>query len=159
MRNGTYPLIFQGMIYNTSPAVSHWSCSFYLDALWDGKWVAVQLLFCVMLLPGFVSVHVVHQYCSSNKKSHSILIATHVFPWSMLTSLSVDKILLPNANRFTNFRGLPLNMEMAPFCWKYINSVLLMFTLRLMPSVFCSYLRSWDSSWIGVFTKNDGSLA
>ena len=71
--NVTYEFIF------TSPAVSSVSCLSYLDSFRDGGLVAVQLLFCGMLLPGFVpyslvqflsslfsirlvSVHVVHPY-------------------------------------------------------------------------------------------------
>ena len=38
------------------PAESHISCSSYLDGFWDGRWVAVQLLFGGMLLPGFVDI-------------------------------------------------------------------------------------------------------
>ena len=37
-----------------SPTMPWISCSSYLDALlWDGWWVADQLLFCGVLLPGF----------------------------------------------------------------------------------------------------------
>ena len=38
--------------------VCHWfsctSCSSYLNSLWDGRQVAVELLFCRVLLPGFL---------------------------------------------------------------------------------------------------------
>ena len=72
------------------------------------------------------------------KKSHFILsnwsnfhitdnlsIVFHAFTSHMLTSLSVDEILLPRyENWSTNFRGLPLRVEMAPSCLKYKYSVL-----------------------------------
>ena len=42
-------------------------------------------------------------------------IAVHTLPACMLTSLSVDEILLPrDMNGSTNFKGLPFNEEMAP---------------------------------------------
>ena len=75
----------------------------------------------------FVCIHVVHPYNSTDtatawKKSHFILldqsdlhmianmsIAFHAFVRLILTSLSVDEILLPRyMNWSTNFRGLPL---------------------------------------------------
>ena len=43
-----------------------------------------------------------------------LLIAVDAFPMSMRTPLSVDEILLPRYVReSTNFRSLPLKMEMA----------------------------------------------
>ena len=40
-------------------------------------------------------------------------IAVHAFLTCLLTSLSVDKILLPRyVNLFTNFKGSPFNVEM-----------------------------------------------
>ena len=38
----------------TSPEVSHRSCSSNMDGFRDGQWMAVQLLFCGVLPPGFV---------------------------------------------------------------------------------------------------------
>ena len=45
----------------------------------------------------------------------NLLITVHAFAWNMLTSLSVDEILLPRyVNLSTNFSGLLLIMEMTP---------------------------------------------
>ena len=58
----------------------------------------------------------------------NLSIAVHAFPMHMLTSLSVDEILLLRCvNRSTNFRGLPLKVEMAPHL-KHMNYVLFVFT-------------------------------
>ena len=93
----------------------------------------------------FVRVQVVHP-CSSTdtatalKKSHFILleksgfyiinnlsIAVHIYPVNMLISLSADEVLLLRyINWSTNFRGLPLKVEMAP-CLKHMNFVLSLF--------------------------------
>ena len=75
-------------------------------------------------------VHIVHPYSKTHtstswKKYRFILsdrsdidmmwIAVHTITWRMLTSLSVDEIFsLKYVNRFTNFRGLPFKVEMAP---------------------------------------------
>ena len=75
------------------------------------------------------------------KKSHFILldksdfhmienlsIASYAFARCMLTSLSVDKMLLLRyMNWSTNFRDSPLT-EMSPFCLKHVYSVLFVFT-------------------------------
>ena len=81
-----------------------------------------------------LSVQVVHPYSSTDtatvwKKSHYILssewsdfyildnlsVEVHAFPMRMLISFSVDEILqLRYVNWFTNFRGLPLEVEKAP---------------------------------------------
>ena len=72
----------------------------------------------------FISIHVVHPYSSIDtttawKKTHSILsdrsvflmiddllIAVHTFTNQILTSLSLDEMLLPRyMNLSTNFRG------------------------------------------------------
>ena len=82
----------------------------------------------------FVRIQVVHPYSRTNtetvwKKSclifsersdlhriNNLSIEVCVFTRHMLTLLSVDEILLPRyVNWFTNFRGLPLKVEMA-FC-------------------------------------------
>ena len=45
----------------------------------------------------------------------NLSIAVQVLPMRLLTSLSVDEILLPAyMNWFTNFCSLPINEEMAP---------------------------------------------
>ena len=47
----------------------------------------------------------------------------HAFPKFLLTSLSVDEILLLRyVNCSTNFRGLPLRVERVPFCLKHMKS-------------------------------------
>ena len=92
------------------------------------------------------SIHVVHPYsiidtATTWKKSHFILLnwsnfhmidnmslAFNAFTRSMLTSPSVDEILLLRyANWSTNFRGLPFRVEMAPFYLKHMCSVLFQF--------------------------------
>ena len=121
----------------------------------------------------FVNVHMVHPYSSTViatawKKSHfilsdrsdfhminNLLIAVHTFTRQMLTSHSVDEILLPRCvNLSTNFIGLPLKMEMITSCLKHMNSVLFVFTQRPMPPVACSRLCSRDLPWAGAFAKN-----
>ena len=48
-----------------------------------------------------------------------LLIAFHAFASCVLTSLSVDEILLSdNMNWSTNFRGLPIRVEMTSFLFK-----------------------------------------
>ena len=44
------------------PAVPHMSCSSYLDGLWNGRQVAVELLLYAMLLSGFVQNCTQHSY-------------------------------------------------------------------------------------------------
>ena len=51
-------------------------------------------------------------------KKKSVSIAAHAIPMRMLTLFSVDKMLLP---RFTNFRGLPVNLKMALSYSNYLN--------------------------------------
>ena len=51
--------------------------------------------------------------------SYQISIAVHAFARFMLTSLSVDKMLLLRyVNLSTNLRGLPLKVKIAPSCFK-----------------------------------------
>ena len=51
-----------------------------------------------------------------------LFVADHAFPIHVLTSLSVDEILLPRyVNCSTGFRGLPLSMEMSPFFLKHMT--------------------------------------
>ena len=55
--------------------------------------------------------------------------AVHTFSLHILTSLSVDEILLPRyVNCSTNFRGLPLKMKIAPSCLNHLNLILFVFT-------------------------------
>ena len=59
-------------------------------------------------------------------KIDNLLIAVHTLSWHSSTSFSVDKILLPSyVNWSIKFRGLLLKVEIAPFCLKHLNSVLL----------------------------------
>ena len=113
------------------------SGSFYLVSLWDGKQVAVQVLFCGVRLPGFIwnstkkswvitNLQLVQPYSStitvtSWKNScfilpersdcdmiDNLLMAVHTFPMCMLTLLFVDEMMLPKyVNWSTNFRGIP----------------------------------------------------
>ena len=67
--------------------------------------------------------------------------AFHTFIKDMLTPISVDEMLLPRyVNWSTNFRDLPLYLQMASSCLKHIHSVLLLFTLGLMSLAACSRL-------------------
>ena len=87
-----------------------------------------------------------------------LLIAVHTFAEHMLTSLSVDEILLPKyVNLSTNFRDLPLKVEMAPSYFKHMNSVLFAFTWRPVPPAACSRLCRRDSDLVDVFARSTRS--
>ena len=61
--------------------------------------------------------------------THNLFVAAHAFPICVLSSLSVDEILLPRyVNCSTGLRGLPSSVEMSPFSLKHMNSVLSKFT-------------------------------
>ena len=82
-------------------------------------------------------------------------IVFHVLASCMLTPLSVDEILLLRyVNWSTNFRCLSLRVEMAASYVKLMNSVLFAFMLRLMSPVDRSSLCSWDSPWVGEFSRS-----
>ena len=87
----------------------------------------------------FVSVHVVHPYCSNDisdawKKSrfissdrsdfslvNSLRITFHAFARHIMTSLSVDEKLLPRYVKLsTNFRGPPFRLGMNPSRLKHV---------------------------------------
>ena len=90
---------------------------------------------------------------------NSQLIEVHTFARCILISLSVDEILLLRyVNLFTNFRGLPFRVEMAPRL-KHMYSILLMFMWRPMPPAACSRLCSRDSAMEGVFARSTRSSA
>ena len=75
----------------------------------------------------------------------------------MLTSLSVDEILLPHhGNLSTIFRGLPIKVEMPPPSphLKHMKSVLFLFIWRPMAPAAGSRLCSWDLVWAGVFAQS-----
>ena len=60
-------------------------------------------------------------------------IAVHTFTRHILTSFSVDEILvLRYMNLSTDFRHLLLKMEMVPSHLKHINSVLFAFTCQFL---------------------------
>ena len=124
----------------------------------------------------FVSIHVVHPHSNIDtaialKKSYFILsdrsdfhminnlsIVVHTFARHMLTSLSVDEILLPRyVNLSSNFRGLLLKVEMAPCHLKHTNSLLFAFMQMQMPPAACSRLCSRDLAWAGVFARSNRS--
>ena len=85
----------------------------------------------------------------------NLFIAVKASTWCMLTSLSVDEMLLSRyVNWFTNIRGLPLRVEIAPPCTKLMKSVLLAFTWRLIPPAACSRQCRRDLAWAGVFARN-----
>ena len=72
-------------------------------------------------------------------KIENILIAAHTFYMRLLTSFSVDEILLPKKVKWsTNVRGLPFNLTLGQFCLKCINH-------NVFDESMDSYnLRSWD---------------
>ena len=76
----------------------------------------------------------------------NLSLAIHALARRMLTSLSVDKILLPRyVNLPTNFIDLPHRVELAPsHLKKGMNSVLFAFTWRPMLFAVCSTLCSRD---------------
>ena len=79
--------------------------------------------------------------------SENLSITVPNLAMSMLTSLSVDEILLPRyVNWSTYFSGLALKVDMASSCLKHMNSVLFTFALRPMPLVdACARLCNKDS--------------
>ena len=113
-------------------------CLSYLDDLWNRRFVAIQLLFVeccfqdLFKIARFGSAQVVHQYsCTDTTQiwkrpsfilsersfhiNNSMSIAAHTFSRCMLTSLSVDEILLPRyQNWAANFRDLSLLVAIAP---------------------------------------------
>ena len=108
--------------------------------------MAVQLLFCRLLLLGFIEIITQYRFTvsstngqrrtdtatawkncsfiSSKRKDFHVVvnlwIAIHALPMRMLISLSVDEILLPRyMNWFINFRGLPFNKKMTLSCLRH----------------------------------------
>ena len=69
--------------------------------------------------------HFISSESSNFRMIDSLLTAVHTFTRWVLTSLSVDEILLlSSVNLSTNFRSLLLKVKMTCFCLKLINSVL-----------------------------------
>ena len=166
----TYELV------STSLAVSHMSGSTNFDSFRDGWWVAVEQL-CGVLPPGldqycsqhsyvvavklffstsFVSVHVVHPYCSidttaSLKKLHFISsvrsdfnmtdrlsIASHAFASRESMSVWVDGTLLPWEGKLsTSFRELSFCVAISTVWLKHIYSV---FADKIFSKTFCLFL-------------------
>ena len=90
----------------------------------------------------------------------NLSIAVYAFPRCMLTSFSVDEILLPwYVNLSTYFRGLLHKVEMASSRLKHMNSALFAFTWEIMPPAVYSRLCSRDSSWSRVFLRSPRSSA
>ena len=90
----------------------------------------------------------------------NLSIAVHIFAKCVLISLSVDEMLLLRyLNLSTNFRGLPLRVEMAPFCLKYMYSVLLAFTWSPVSPDAYSRLCSRNSTWVIPFVRSAKSSA
>ena len=79
-------------------------------------------------------------------------IAVHAFLTRILTSLSVDEILLlRDGNLSTTIKGLSFNIEMSPTCLKHMNSLL--FTERSISLAGWSRLYSRDSARMDVFAR------
>ena len=135
-----YPLCLAWMVCEIG---SKWlySCCFARCCFQDLLIIAYSIF--VLFARSFFSMHFVKfqvvQLCNSTdtftawKNSCFILsvidfymvdnlsITVHFFPICMLTSFSVDEILL---TRYTYFRSLPFNEEIALSCLKHITSVL-----------------------------------
>ena len=93
-------------------------------------------------------------------KIDSLSIAFHAFARCISTSLSVDDILLPRyVNWFTDFRGLPLRLEIAPFCLKYMKSVCFHPHRDQCFLLFAQDYCSRDSVWAGVFVRSTQTSA
>ena len=89
------------------------------------KWFHLFLSPCV-----FSGVYMEHPFSSIDTNSawknfhkiDNLSIEVYAFLRRILTSLSVDETLLPKyINLSTNFKGLPLRVEMAPSCLKHMN--------------------------------------
>ena len=79
-------------------------------------------------------------------------VVVHIFERRMLTSISLDKILLPRCmNWCTNFRRLLLKVEMAPFCTKPEN--FFMFMLRPMAPTAWYTQGSSNLVWARLFGR------
>ena len=85
---------------------------------------------------------------------NKLSIAVHAFLMHILTSLSVDEILLPSYAKWsTDFQGLLFNV-MAPSSLKHTKSVLFEFTWRPTPLAACSRLCNRHSTWATVFVRS-----
>ena len=78
---------------------------------------------------------------------NNMSMAVHAFSRRMMSSLSVDKILLSRyMNKSNNFRGLPLKIEIALFFFKN-HELLFAFPYKSISPATCSGLWSRDSAW------------
>ena len=78
-------------------------------------------------------------------------IVVHTFARHVLTSLTVDKILLPRYMKWsTNFEGLPLQMKMVPSCLKYMISSKNYDLYRLNRLAFLENSHDQAKSWISI---------
>ena len=139
-----------------------YSCSFMRCCIQDLFMIANDFFVVPIYLfsKHFVRVHEVHPYNTMNtatawKKSRFILsdrldfhrinslsVAFNAFTWRILTSFSVDEVLLPRHGKRSNYlRGLILKVEMAS-CLKYMNSVLFEFAWSLIFPSACFRLCS-----------------
>ena len=105
-----------------------------------------------------MQLHISTNTATAWKNSHFILsersdflmvdnlsIALHALPKYMLTSLSVDEILLPKyINWSTNFRRLTFNDETVPSWLKHINWILSVFTKQAIFWRNCYWCRRWS---------------
>ena len=90
----------------------------------------------------------------------NLLIAIDAFAMRMVTSISIDEILLLRyVKRSTNFRDLHLEVKMGPSISKRMNFVLFAYMLRSMLPAACSNLFSRDSACAGVFMRSIRSSA
>ena len=90
----------------------------------------------------------------------NLSIAIHTLPMCIMTSLSVNEILLPRYMSWSsNLWGSSFNEEMASSCLKPNNSVLSEFTKRPMPLAVCSRLCRGDPASAGVFARSARSSA
>ena len=115
----------------------------------------------------FVNVHVVLPYSSmdtiaARKKFRFNKSNRSNFHMIGTQSIEVDETLLPRyMNLFANFRELPFRVEMSLSWLKHMNSVFRhssgwqCFWLWMpISSVACSWLCSWYSACVGVFSRN-----
>ena len=71
----------------------------------------------------------------------------------MLTLLSVDERLLLRYMKWSNFRGMPFDVEIEPSCLKYMNCF-----IWVKIDVNASWLPVPDLAWACVFTRNTRSF-
>ena len=101
-----------------------------------------------------------HLRCQISILVVNLSIAIHAIPMCMLTSLSIDKILLRKyVNWSTHFRGLSFIEEMVLCGLNHMNYVLSKFKQWPMPPSACSKLCCKDSDWAGLSAKSSKSSA